>query len=170
LKHVVFLEWSVMNDTSAVVHPLPLCNGSSLRKAGRRLMQLYGEILAPCGLRQSQHSLLAHIARAGTPTMSQLANDMVLDRSALSHNLKPLERDGLVVLVADEVDRRSRRVRLTVAGQEKLAESTRLWTVAHTRFEQTYGVDKARMLRALLAEIYSDEFAERFETSTPKPL
>ncbi len=140
----------------------PLCNGSALRKAGRRLALLYGAVLAPSGLRQSQHSLLAHIERAGGPTISALAAEMVLDRSALSHNLKPMVRDGFVALERDATDGRARRVVLTPAGQAKLQETKALWNVAHARFERLFGEPKAQQLRALLEEIYSDEFAQAF--------
>jgi DNA-binding MarR family transcriptional regulator len=139
-----------------------LCNGAALRKATRRLSQLYDTVLAPCGLKLSQHSTLAHIDRAGTPNMSDLARDMVLDRSALSHNLKPLERDGFIELLPDETDKRGRLVALTPAGRNKLAESKALWNEAQMRFENAYGAAKALRLRALLAEVYSDELEQLF--------
>lgn len=139
-----------------------VCNGAALRKATRRVSQLYDAVLAPCGLRVSQRSILVHIERAGTPTMTELAHALVLDRSALAHNLKPLERDGYVVQVRDELDGRSRRVDLTPLGKRKLAESNRLWQVAQDRFESTYGVERAAALRSALADIFSDEFAEAF--------
>jgi len=67
-----------------------------VRKASRRVSQLYDAILAPCGLRTTQRAILNHISRAGTPSVGELAADLVMDRGALAHNLKPLERDGFV--------------------------------------------------------------------------
>ena len=75
------------------------CNNTALRKATRRVSQLYDSVLAPTGLRSTQRSILLNIARFGSPTMGELAASLVLDRSALGHNLKPLVRDGLIVLV-----------------------------------------------------------------------
>ena len=141
---------------------LSRCNGAALRKAARRVSQLYDDVLAPCGLRLSQHSALVHIERAGAPTMSELAKDMVLDRSALSHNLGPLERDGFVEVTVDETDRRSRRIVLTAAGRKKLIESKALWAQAQQRFEGAYGAGKAERLRELLADICSDELHDAF--------
>ncbi|WP_346830820.1 MarR family winged helix-turn-helix transcriptional regulator [Pseudomonas abietaniphila] len=139
------------------------CNGSALRKATRRISSLYGAVLAPSGLRQTQHSLLAHVDRSNSPTLSELASDLVLDRTALSHNLKPLERDGYLAIVRDANDNRVKRVMLTEKGKEKLAETTRLWSIAHNRFERLYGKEKAELLREMLADVYSDELTEAFE-------
>jgi len=135
-----------------------VCHATALRKATRRLSQLYDAALAPCGLRSTQRSILRHIHTAGELTMGELADMLVLDRSALNHNLKPLERDGLV---APE-DKRSRRVGLTPAGREKLAASQPLWQAAQRRFEAIIPVDQAAALTAILAEISSPEFAETF--------
>lgn len=139
-----------------------VCNGAALRKATRRVTQLYDAELMPCGLSVSQRSILVHIERAGSPTMTELAHAMVLDRSALAHNLKPLERDGYVVQKRDAKDGRSRRVELTPGGRAKLIESNRLWRRAQDRFEAVYGTERAAALRVALAEIFSDEFAEAF--------
>jgi DNA-binding MarR family transcriptional regulator len=94
--------------------------------------------------------------------MSELAYAMVLDRSALAHNLKPLERDGYLVQTRDAQDGRSRRVALTTAGRAKLTEANLLWHKAQARFEKIYGRDRSEALRFALAEIFSDEFAEAF--------
>ena len=139
-----------------------VCNGAALRKATRRVTQLYDNVLAPCALRSSQRSILVHIDRAGQPTMTELAYALVLDRSALAHNIKPLERDGYLVQIRDARDGRSRRLELTKAGKAKLAEANRLWRKAQDRFEAVYGADRAAALRQSLAVIFSDEFESAF--------
>ncbi|WP_158928296.1 MarR family winged helix-turn-helix transcriptional regulator [Acidisphaera sp. S103] len=143
--------------------PESVCNGTALRKATRRVSQLYDAVLAPCGLRSTQRSILMHIARAGTPTMGDLAAALVLDRSALAHNLKPLERDGFVTVVVDPADKRSRLVTLTAVGTAKLDESQRLWRQAQHRFEATFGPEQATALRQSLAVISSATFAKAFQ-------
>ena len=146
-----------------VTPPESVCNGTALRKATRRVSQLYDAVLAPCGLRSTQRSILVHIARAGTPSMGELAAALVLDRSALAHNLRPLERDGFVAVVEDPADRRSRLVTLTPAGTAKLEASQRLWRLAQHRFEATFGIEQAHALRQSLAVIASAGFAEAFQ-------
>jgi DNA-binding MarR family transcriptional regulator len=129
------------------------CHNTALRKAVRRVSQIYDAALAPCGLRSTQRSILVHIARAGCPSIGALAQALVLDRSALTRNLKPLERDGLVASVPDEADRRSRRVRLTSAGLRRLRESASLWQDAQDRFEGEFGIEPARALRSMLDRV-----------------
>ena len=111
-----------------------LCNCTALRKATRRVSQLYDSALEPCGLRTTQRSILIHVARAGAPpALGQLAEMLVMDRGALTHTLKPLERDGLLEIRIDPDDRRNRLVALTAAGRKKLEQSMPLWQGAQDR-------------------------------------
>jgi DNA-binding MarR family transcriptional regulator len=142
-----------------------LCNCTSLRKASRRVSQLYDAILAPCGLRATQRAILNHIARSGTPSVGALAADLVLDRGGLAHNLKPLERDGYVRQDVDPRDRRNRLISLTEEGRAKLRESELLWARAQKKFDKAYGSTASVALREALALVASDKFIARFESA-----
>lgn len=145
------------------------CNNTALRKATRRVSQLYDAVLAPTGLRSTQRSILLNIARFGSPTMGELAASLVLDRSALGHNLKPLERDGFIVLVVDPADRRNRLAKLTSKGKKKLDETAVLWNAAQERFEGKFGVARAKALRDVLAIIAAEEFDEVLDAPSAAP-
>lgn len=134
------------------------CNSTALRKAARHVSQLYDSILAPTGLRSTQRAILRNISRLGNPPLSQLAESLVLDRSALGHNLKPLERDGLIILETDPDDRRSRLAKLTRKGEMKLQECSALWEKAQKRFESAVGSEKAKELRRALAIVAAMQF------------
>jgi DNA-binding MarR family transcriptional regulator len=131
------------------------CHCAALRKAARRVSQLYDAGLAPTGLTVTQFSTLAEVTRARErpPTMGQLAETLGMDRSTLGHNLRPLERDRLIKLVLGETDRRSRRVSLTPAGRAKYAEGLALWKKVQKHFESTYGSEPAAQLRTILHDI-----------------
>ena len=161
----------IIPDMSDAFPPDPLvCNGLALRKAVRRVGQLYDAVLAPSGLRASQRSLLVHVGRGRAPTLTALAQALVLDRSALARNLKPLEREGLVEVFVDAEDRRVRRVRLTSSGKARLARSHRLWQQAQARFEAAYGPERSAALRLALAELVTDAFSEAFVRSADRGL
>lgn len=139
------------------------CNCTALRKASRRVSQLYDFALEPCGLRITQRAILGQIARSGAPSLGELAEALVMDRGALTHNLKPLERDRLVEINVDPQDRRNRLVALTSAGRSKLEESGRLWKHAQDGFEAAFGAAKSAALREALAYVVSEDFAVAFK-------
>jgi DNA-binding MarR family transcriptional regulator len=135
------------------------CNATSLRKASRRLTQLYDEAIAPSGLRSTQFAILAELdllAKA-PPTMAELAAALVMDRSALGHNLRPLERDGLIELRQSPHDRRRRHVVTTARGKALYREALGLWNTAQERFNSVFGKDQATALRLTLLRIAYDE-------------
>jgi len=139
-----------------------LCHCTALRKASRRVSQLYDCALEPCGLRITQLAILNQIARSGTPTIGELAEALVMERGGLAHNLKPLVRDGLVEIRADSKDRRNRLVALTAAGRKKREQSANAWKRAQAGFEEAFGVTKLPSLRKVLGLIVSNEFATAF--------
>jgi DNA-binding MarR family transcriptional regulator len=142
--------------------PLPrsACTCGSLRKASRRISQFYDTTLAPAGIKSTQYSILSEVDRGsqqGPVTMCELASAMVMDRSTLGHNLKPLERDDLVVLRLSAHDRRKRYVELTKKGRSILQRARRLWRRAEGRFEEIFGKERAAELRAVLWNIAGNE-------------
>ena len=75
-----------------------------------------------------------------------------MDRTTLTAALKPLRRRGLVTVVIDADDRRSRRLKLTGAGRALLARAVPVWRRTHAEIEQVLpraGADRLR--RGLLA-------------------
>lgn len=135
------------------------CANGSVRRASRRLGQIYDEAFTPCGLKATQYSLLSQIARSGEPKMRDLAQALVMDLSALGHTLKPLVRDGLVEVQVDETDRRSRRVLLTQAGRRKYAEARAVSERVSQVFEKAFGAQETVKLRQALDFIASEGFA-----------
>ncbi len=135
------------------------CNATALRKASRRLTQLYDAALEPTGLRSTQLAILAELADRSKdpPTLAELADALATDRSSLGHNLRPLERDGFIVLREAAADRRRRHIALTSKGKTKWREALRLWQVAQDRFEHVFGRSAAAALRATLLGIAHDE-------------
>ncbi|MEA3132625.1 MAG: hypothetical protein QOG17_471, partial [Gammaproteobacteria bacterium] len=79
-------------SSTASLPPPGACTCGCLRKASRRISQLYDMALAPVGIKSTQYSILSEVARgsaSGPVTMCELAAAMVMDRSTLGHNLRP---------------------------------------------------------------------------------
>ena len=64
--------------------------------------------------------------------LTRLAEALVLDRTTLTRNLAPLERDDLIRIDIGE-DRRARIVAITPAGRRALARALPLWRVVQGR-------------------------------------
>jgi len=141
-------------DQPLVIEP-NRCNCTALRKAARKVSLFYDSALAPCGLKSTQYAVLSEVYRRAEapPTIRELAEALVMDQSTLGQNLRPLEREGLVALVQDDADRRSRRVELTRAGRSRFAAARPLWASAQQRFENGFGADAAAELRSVLVTI-----------------
>ncbi len=124
------------------------CSCSALRMAARRVSQAYDAALAPEGLTVSQFALLSTLAnrarRQPTPTVSALAETLALDRTTLGHNLRPLERDGFVLVEPDARDGRIRRIRLTEQGRAKRDRCLPLWRATQDRFDAAFGLPGRR--------------------------
>jgi DNA-binding MarR family transcriptional regulator len=138
------------------------CNCTALRKASRRISQLYDTALVPTGLKTTQRAILSEIGRSGPIAVGKLADALVMDSGALAHTLKPLERDGLVTVTIDPDDRRNRRVALTRQGRAKLVETDAFWARAQRGFETAFGRAESASLRDALRLLISDDFAATF--------
>jgi DNA-binding MarR family transcriptional regulator len=146
---------STANGSARAQRPVPRssCTCGSLRKASRRVSQFYDSALAPIGIKSTQYSILSEIERGsleGPVTMCELAAAMVMDRSTLGHNLRPLQRDRLLALRVQQHDLRKRYVELTKEGKALLRKARRVWRIAEGRFEKMFGKQHAAELRVVL--------------------
>ena len=139
------------------------CNCTALRKASRRISQLYDSALTPSGIKGTQRAILVQVGRSEPATVGELAEALVMDPGALAHTLKPLERDGLVDVAIDPADRRNRRITLTRHGRAKLAGTDALWEKAQQAFEVAFGRADSESLREALRFLTSDGFSAAFD-------
>jgi DNA-binding MarR family transcriptional regulator len=130
-----------------------LCNCLALRQASRYITNVYDQALSETGLRVTQFSILYKLSALGTMTVNAMAAELVMDRTTLTRNLKPLERDALVASGPSETDRRERVISLTPAGKAKIKAVLPLWRKAQKTFEQNFGSERAGALRLLLQDV-----------------
>jgi DNA-binding MarR family transcriptional regulator len=144
-----------------------VCTNTALRLASRRLGQLYDDELAPTGLKATQVGLLSKIAivhdaaKTEWPTLQTLAESLAVSLSALTYALRPLVRDGLVELLPDPDDGRTKRGALTDLGEAKLSEALVLWQDANQRVEDVLGTSAAA-LRSLADDVASAGFLDAY--------
>jgi DNA-binding MarR family transcriptional regulator len=121
-----------------------------VQRAARALARRYDDALRPLGLTNGQFSLMMALNVPKPPRLGRVSAVLAMDRTTLTAALKPLVRRGLVELVSDPKDRRSRRPKLTPAGRRLLGEAMPIW-------ERTLEAIRARLedsdVERLLAEL-----------------
>jgi DNA-binding MarR family transcriptional regulator len=80
-----------------------------------------------------------------------------MDRTTLGRNILPLQRDGLIAVGPGRLDRRSKELRLSRAGEKRFQAAQKGWTKAQAQFERAYGAERAKALRTLLEDVTSRE-------------
>jgi DNA-binding MarR family transcriptional regulator len=143
------------------IHEIADCTCGRLRRATRRITQLYDHALLPVDLTVSQFGLLAHLygakmLRAGGLSLTVLADHLGMDPSTLTRNLKPLERRGLVADRSDPNDKRARLVTITDSGCSKLGEALPYWRRAQNQVKQALGAAAVKDLRGLLDAAFTN--------------
>jgi DNA-binding MarR family transcriptional regulator len=161
----MFMEYQVawIKDLTMPATKMPSpesCNCFAVRAAARRVTQCYDHFLAPAGLSACQFSILARLKRNGPLTISELADNMFMDRTTLGRNVLPLERDGLIRIEATVSDRRAKALHLTKAGDKRLQAGLEAWSRAQAQFERSFGVKRAADLRAMLREVVLSDLGE----------
>jgi DNA-binding MarR family transcriptional regulator len=136
-------------DLEKCVGAATTCACFNFRKASRAVTQLFDDALQPTGLRSTQLVILIAAAVFDSLAVSRLARELVMDRSTLTRNLRPLERRGLLRLAPGK-DVRTRLVVLTPAGREALVRALPVWEKTQHRFQEQLGHGRWKELLASL--------------------
>jgi DNA-binding MarR family transcriptional regulator len=136
-------------ETTRHVHDHCLCFAA--QRAARALARRFDGALQPIGLTSGQFSLLMSLNRAAPPTLGAVATLLGMDRSTLTANLKPLERQGLVETAVDPGDRRGRLLVLTTDGRKRLKAALPVWQRTHAEAERLVRSDAASLRAGLRA-------------------
>lgn len=84
--------------------------------------------------------------------MTDLADQLIMDRTTLTRELRLLEKQGLVGIAVGQ-DRRARTVSLTSQGQAVLARALPLWSAAQSRVEERLGAKHWQQILGCLNDV-----------------
>jgi DNA-binding MarR family transcriptional regulator len=130
------------------VHVYEHCLCFAAQRAARALARRFDEALSPLALTSGQFSLLTSLNRPEPPSMGSIAALLVMDRTTLTANLKPLEQRGFVEIAVDEADRRVRRLILTPAGRRVLQSALPVWVEVHGEIDRLVTPHDGKALRS----------------------
>jgi DNA-binding MarR family transcriptional regulator len=128
------------------------CTCFNLRKASRTITQLFDRAMQSSGLRGTQFSILAVLAYTGAVTVTKLSDNLVMDRTTLTRNLRPLEKQGLIKVTAGE-DLRTRTVEITKSGLKTLNINYPRWEETQNMIINKLGARRFKSLIRDLTEI-----------------
>lgn len=137
-------------NTKIDLSDYPSCVNFNLRKAVRAVSQHYDKILAPAKLRCTQFTILTILSKTDALTITGLADYLVMDRTTLTRNLKPLEKEGYLAILPGVVDKRSRRIVLTNEGKKAHKMAIPYWQQAQREMVSFMGnIDTRKFINAL---------------------
>ena len=123
-----------------------------LQRAARAIARRFDDALRPFDLTNGQFSLLVSLNRPDPPKIGDVSRLLAMDRTTLTANLKPLDRRGLLRVVPDREDRRTRRIELTDAGRALLKQAVPVWRRTHDDVDGVLpGTDGDDLRAALVA-------------------
>jgi len=144
------------------IDALAPCACLRVRQAARAVTQLYDEAFRPTGIRATQFPILMLARNLETVAVSKMAEMLVMDRTTLTRNLRPLEKSGRV-RIAPGTDKRTKLVSLTHAGRAKFSQALPLWEAVQHRVRTGLGDDRTdRLADDLMATVEFSQSAASF--------
>jgi DNA-binding MarR family transcriptional regulator len=125
------------------------CVAGNLRRVSRAAAKVYDDALRPSGLRGTQFNLMTAVILMGPVTISKLAEGLVMDRTTLTRNLGPLQKQGLIDISPGD-DQRIRIVAMTRKGKQLYQQALPLWDKAQNEIAGKLGKDR---IKSLLADL-----------------
>src|SRR5207247_7033606 len=126
------------------------CACSALRRLSRAVTQHYERHFRGRGLRATQFSILATLALTGPLSISELSDQLGLDRTTLSRNLRLIEDKGWIAPLGHD-DQRVRKMTLTHKGIKKASAALVFWKRADRSVApiwRRFGLQSRSMVRA----------------------
>ncbi len=115
------------------------CACFNVRKLSRAITRAYDHHLSEVDLRITQFTILNSVAVSGAANLNRIADALVMDRSTLGRNIRPLIKADLIESLADEKDGRAQVLKLTKAGRARLDAAMPLWRKAQKELDAKLG-------------------------------
>ena len=128
------------------------CACQKMREAARRITRKYNDALKPAGIKVTQLTILAVVGLNEGATLTKLSSRLGMDRTTLSRNLGPLERQALIETYDDGYGR-ARSARLTAKGVTMMETALPLWRKAQRSLRQRLGDDIWERVQTELTEV-----------------
>jgi DNA-binding MarR family transcriptional regulator len=117
------------------------CCCFNMRKVMRAVTQFFDRYLESADIRSTQFTLLVALSSINAKTLTEIAENLVMDRTTLTRNLKPLEKLELITTI-QPLDKRSKAYVLTEKGKAIVIKAIPLWEEAQQNIVNALGDEK----------------------------
>ena len=117
------------------------CCCFNMRKVMRAVTQFFDRHLESANIRSTQFTLLVALSSMNATTLTEIAENLVMDRTTLTRNLKPLEKLELITTM-QPLDKRSKAYVLTDKGKDVVMKAVPLWEEAQNSIVNSLGAEK----------------------------
>ena len=140
------------HDDKRLAEMARTCACGNFRKAARSVTQAFDQGLSDTGLRSTQLVILITARLLGPSSIVCLARELVMDRSTLTRNLKPLVAMGYLQL-SKPASGKHKTVELTAEGHAALGRVIPAWQQCQTQLMSHFGAERWNRIMADLTEI-----------------
>jgi DNA-binding MarR family transcriptional regulator len=109
---------------------------------------MYDDALRPIGIKTNQLTILIGVSLMAPVSITKLANELSMDRTTLTRNMRPLERDGFIELQAGHG--RIRNAILTNEGEGVIKAASPAWQKAQSTITKLIGGENIVLLNEIL--------------------
>jgi DNA-binding MarR family transcriptional regulator len=131
------------------------CVSFNLRKSSQIVGRIYAREMEASPLRGPLFSLMMIIYRKGSATITALAEDIGLDRTTLTRNLKPLQQKGLIQIERAGANRKE--ITLLPAGEAAVQIAIKYWRKAQAKVVKELGEERWNRMKEDLAAVMALE-------------
>lgn len=127
------------------------CLCYKMRSASRTITRIYDEHFKQAGIKANQFTMLVAISVMQPASITALAEQLNMERTTLTRNLSPLEKDTLVVIKSGKG--RTRYVSLTPSGTQLIEAVKPLWSQAQEKIKHALGQSEVSALSKISKDI-----------------
>lgn len=125
------------------------CVSTRVRQLSRIVTRVYDDAMRSHGITGSQFTLLTQLAARDGITAVEIGQDLDIEKSTLSRNLKRLLALGMIIM-DPPAGRRGRGLHLTPKGESVIRTAYPVWQDAQRRTMSALGPESRSLLDGLL--------------------
>lgn len=126
-----------------------MCVATRVRQLSRIVTRVYDDAMRPHGITGSQFTLLTQLGARDGITAVEIGQDLDIEKSTLSRNLKRLLALGMITM-DPPAGRRGRGLHLTSKGESVIRSAYPVWQDAQRRAMMALGPESRSQLDGLL--------------------